>query len=155
MRQPHSTSISILALTLVLAGSGCKKNEPTAAPEDDTWVPDESLEPAATPTAAAPELSEEERLEQAKALYIQAEQKAAAEDWTAAVDLYEQAYFLVPGKHGFAFKVGVAADKAGDCKKATQYLEHFVTYAEADKYGDDLKQANKTLAALKKQGCSD
>ncbi|KIG13869.1 hypothetical protein DB30_07472 [Enhygromyxa salina] len=118
-------------------------------------MPDESLEPTATPTpaAAAPELSEEERLEQAKALYIEAEQKAAAEDWPAAVELYEQAYFLVPGKHGFALKVGTSADKAGDCKKATQYLEHFVTYAEPDKYGDDLKQAKKILAALNKQGC--
>ena len=138
----------------ILGTSGCKRDEEVVAPVDDTWVPDETQEPVAVVAPdPAPEMSEEEKLEQAKVYFGQAEEKAAAEDWAAAVGLYEQAYYLVPGKHGFALKVGLAADKAGDCAKAITYFEHFVTYAEGDKYKDDLAKTKKRLGELKKKGC--
>ena len=116
-------------------------------------MPDESLEPEAASPNPEPELSEEERLEKAKGIYVEAEGKAADGDWAAAVDLYEQAYYLVPGKHGFALKVAVAAEKASNCEKAIKYFEHFVKYAEGEKYKDDLASAKRSLAALKKSGC--
>ena len=145
----------VVALTALVGVTACKKNEETTKPEDDTWVPDEDLEAANAPPpkSAEPQLSEEERLEQAKGLYREAEAKAAEEDWVGALPLYEQAYQLVPGKHGFALKVGLAAEKAGDCAKATTYLQHFVTYATEDKYQDDRTQAEALLAEIEKRGC--
>lgn len=135
---------------LILAMSACKPKEEPVEP-DDTWVPDENQEPAAATPDPAPELSEDEKADKAKALYVEAEGKAAANDWAAAVVLYEQAYHLVPAKHGFALKVGLAADKTGDCAKAVTFFEHFVQYAESEKYADDLATTKKRLAELKKK----
>jgi tetratricopeptide (TPR) repeat protein len=146
----NTTKLALLvALALVLAPA-CKKEEETVEPEEE-WMPDESLEPEPAPVGS--EMSEEEKLDKAKGLYVEAEGKAAEGDWAAALPLYEQAYTLVPGKHGFALKVGTAAEQVGDCAKAITYYEHFLTYADADKYADDIKSAKKAVANLKKQGC--
>ena len=88
----------------------------------------------------------------ARELYQQAEGLAAYEDFNAATPLYEQAYFLVPGKHGFAFKVGFAAYHSDprDCEKADQYLRHFLKYADPNKkpeWHDDAKLMLGDLAA--------
>lgn len=149
------SSMWTVAVVLSLCATACKKNQETVQPEDDTWVPDESLEPEPTAAAPAPDpgLTEEQRETKAKELYIAAEGKAGEDDWAGALDLYEQAYQLVPGKHGFALKVGVAAEKVGDCEKAITYYEHFLKYAEADKYQDDIASTKKSLAALEKKGC--
>ena len=147
MRRTISTLL--LAALMAFSAFACKKKEETVAPEDDTWVPDESMEESQVQAPPPePELSEEEKAEKAKEFYVQAEDKAASEEWAEATNLYEQAYFLVPGKHGFALKVGNAADKAGDCAKAKQYLEHFVTYATEDKYEKDRKAAQKRVGEL-------
>ncbi len=145
-------SIASLAAFLLMS-SACKKNEEPVAPEEETWVPDESNEPAAATPVAEPQLSEEERLEKAKGIYKEAEAKAAEGDWPSAVNLYEQAYYLVPTKHGFALKVALAAEQVGDCAKAITYYEHFVKYADPEKYADDLSAAKKSLDGLKKKGC--
>jgi tetratricopeptide (TPR) repeat protein len=149
----HHDRVSTRLLTTVivaiaLCSPGCKKKEETVEPEDDTWVPDESNEP---PIAIAPtNMSEEERTAQAKDLYTRAEAKAEAEDWAGALPLYEQAYQLMPEKHGFALKVGDTATKLGDCAKATIYYQHFLNYAEADKYKSDIKRVKKVVA----DGCA-
>jgi hypothetical protein len=96
-------------------------------------------------------MSDEERLEKAKGLYKEAEGLAKAKDWEAAEAKYEEAYYLVPGKHGFAFKVGNAAFEAGHCQKAEEYLKHFEAYADPKKQADRLKQAKKILAET--NGC--
>jgi hypothetical protein len=142
---PRSHVFVVVALASALAlASGCKKKD-VVEPEDDTWVPDESNEPA---IAASATMSEEERTTQAKELYTQAEEKAKAEDWAGALPLYEQAYYYLPEKHGFALKVGDTATKLGDCTKATQYYEHFVKYASSDdKYTADIRRVKKLLAA--------
>jgi hypothetical protein len=144
------TNPLLLTAALFILATSCKKEE-TVVPEDDTWTPDENNEPAAATPDVAPQLSEEEKAAKAKELYVEAEAKAKAEDWTAALGLYEQAYYLVPTKHGFALKVAQAADKTGDCTKAVQYFEHFVQYADPEKYGDDLKVTKKRLEELKKK----
>ena len=121
-------------------------------------MPDESLEPERTPVTAvqpapAPEVTAEERLEQAKTLYVQAETQASEGNWVAALALYEQAYYLVPDKHGFALKVGQAAEQTGDCTNAIAYYEHFVKYAEGDKYAEAIASTKEALAALQSSGC--
>ena len=116
---------------------------------------------AANPTGAGartllqvpPDMSDEEKIAQAKDLYVAAEKLAAEENWVAAVPLYEQAYYLVPSKHGFAHKVGIAAYKTDDCDKAYQYLTHFVTYAEGDKYADKRAEATTILGEIEAREC--
>ena len=140
-----------MTAVLVLCTSACKPKQ-TVEPEKE-WTPDETTEPEQAAADPAPGLSEEEKLDKAKGLYVEAEGKAKAGDWVGALPLYEAAYYLVPTKHGFALKVGVAAEKSGDCAKAMEYYEHFIKYAESDKYADDIATTKKSLAALQKKGC--
>ena len=147
-----SSKWMVLAGLVVTVGA-CKKDE-TVVPQDDTWVPDESLEPAARAPDPAPGLTEDERKDKAKDLYIAAEGKAGEGDWAAAVGLYEQAYQLVPGKHGFAHKVGIATWKVGNCDKTKEYLTHFVTYAEGDKYAEKIAEAQAILDEIEATQCA-
>lgn len=142
---------SALVMGIALSIGACKPKQ-TVEPEKE-WTPDESIEPEQASADVAPELTEEEKAEKAKGLYIEAEGKAKEGDWAGALVLYEQAYYLVPAKHGFALKVGIAAEKSGDCAKAITYYEHFLKYAEGDKYKDDIATTKKSLAALQKKGC--
>lgn len=103
--------------------------------------------------APADELTEDQKADKAKGLYIEAERLAKDGNWEAAVVLYEQAYYLVPGKHGFAHKVGIASWKVNNCDKAYEYLTHFVTYAEADKMADKIKEAKGILGEIEAKQC--
>jgi hypothetical protein len=112
-------------------------------------------EPAPAPEPEPePELTEEEKEEKAKHLYIEAEGLAAEGDWAKAVPLYEQAYYLVPGKHGFAHKVGIATWQIGNCDKTKEYLTHFVTYAEGDKYEEKIAEAQAILDEIEERQCA-
>lgn len=102
-----------------------------------------------------PELSDEEKEAKAKDLYIKAEGLAAEGNWAEAVPLYEQAYYLVPGKHGFAYKVGIATWKIDDCDKTKEYLTHLVTYAAGEeKYADMVAEAEGILAEIEERQCA-
>lgn len=104
--------------------------------------------------APADELTEEQKAEKAKGLYVEAERLAGEGNWEAAVVLYEQAYYLVPGKHGFAHKVGIASWQVKDCDRAYEYLTHFVTYGAAEaKNADKIKEANGILAEIEAAKC--
>ncbi|PRQ09103.1 hypothetical protein [Enhygromyxa salina] len=109
---------------------------------------------AVTAPASNAPLSEDEKLAQAKKLYVAAERLAKRGKWAEAADHYEQAYFLVPGKHGFAHKVAVAAYEAGDCDRAQDYLLHFLTYADNDKHVDELDEAQRMIEELDASGCA-
>lgn len=90
----------------------------------------------------------------AKGLYLQAEDLVAEGKDAEAIPFYEEAYRLVPGKHGFAFKVGVAAHKTGDCAKAKEYFDHLITYgSDQQKLAGKIKEAKKILAKIKKSKC--
>jgi hypothetical protein len=109
---------------------------------------------AASAFAPADELSEEEKAEKAKGLYVEAERLAKDGNWEAAVVLYEQAYYLVPGKHGFAHKVGIASWEVKNCDKAYEYLTHFVTYGAAEaKNADKIKEAQGILSEIEATKC--
>jgi Flp pilus assembly protein TadD len=148
-----------LALALSsTAGCASKKSpateepDPNAPPDPEDFRPAEE-EASATPAPVDPYagMSEDERLDKAKGLYLEAEGLAKAKDWEAAEAKYEEAYYLVPGKHGFAFKVGKSAFEAGHCEKAEQYLTHFQTYGDPKKQSDLMKEAKQILA--KTAGC--
>jgi hypothetical protein len=110
--------------------------------------------PMAGAFAPADELTEDQKADKAKGLYIEAERLAGDGNWEAAVVLYEQAYYLVPGKHGFAHKVGIAAWKVKNCDKAYEYLTHFVTYGASEpKNADKIKEAEGILAEIETAKC--
>lgn len=90
----------------------------------------------------------------AKGLYVQAEELVAQGNHADAVPLYEEAYQLVPGKHGFAYKVGVSAYEVGDCAKAKEYFNHLVTYgSDQEKLADKVAEAKGILGKIKKSKC--
>lgn len=110
--------------------------------------------PGALALAPADELTEEQKAEKAKGLYVEAERLAKEGNWEAAVVLYEQAYYLVPGKHGFAHKVGIASWQVKNCDKAYEYLTHFVTYGASEpKNAEKITEANGILAEIEAAQC--
>jgi hypothetical protein len=115
--------------------------------------PAEAPKPEPKP-APERELSQAEKEEKAKNLYIEAEGLAAEGNWQAAVPLYEQAYYLVPAKHGFAHKVGIATWQIGNCDKTKEYLTHFVTYAEPDKFEEKIAEAQAILDEIEERQCA-
>lgn len=117
--------------------------------------PKAPAEPAPAPEPEPePELTQEEKEEKAKEMYLAAEALAAEGKWAEAVPLYEQAYYLVPGKHGFAHKVGIATWQVGNCDKTKEYLTHFVTYAEGEKYAEKIAEAQAILDEIEARQCA-
>ena len=104
--------------------------------------------------AATIDMSEDQKTERARLFYLQAEELAREGEWILAVIAYEQAYYLVPGKHGFAHKVGYAAFAAGDCDKANAYLKHFLLYADPDEHESRIVEAKQILAEISISGCA-
>jgi predicted small lipoprotein YifL len=151
----------LVVFVAALSVAGCKKKEPVEEPQAEegagedpsALAPSEDHEPDVELPPADPYagFSEEQKLEKAKEIFAEAEGLAEAGDWGGAAKKYEEAYYLVPGKHGFAFKVGTAAHKAGECAMAEQYLQHFQSYADPKKHAKQLKEAKKILA--KTAGC--
>jgi hypothetical protein len=138
----------------LLAAACCPKEEVVVDPDAHhkvapDWVPDESLEVAKShevdPPATDPyaDLTEEQRMEKAKVLYGEAEKLYEGQQWKEAEVKYEEAYHLVPGKHGFAFKVALSAVKAGDCAKARSYLEHYILWADVETHADQIIEAKR------------
>ena len=98
-------------------------------------------------------LTEEERVDRARELYVEAEELAAAGEWDEAAEAYEKAYFLVPHKHGFAHKIGMAAYKTEDCDMAHEYLVHFVEHGDPAKHAEEMDEASKIINELEVSGC--
>lgn len=97
-------------------------------------------------------LNQEEANERAKALFEHAEAEAAAGAWEDAMLAYEDAYFLVPEKVGFAYKVGKSAFEARRCGVAEEYLSHFMRYGE-EKHAELQRDAEAMLNRLETLGC--
>jgi hypothetical protein len=109
--------------------------------------------PVAAPAAPA-EMSEEEKTTRARDLYSAAEAAYAAGDYVTATQKYEEAYYLVPGKHGFAYKVGLSAWAAGDCVKADEYMRHYTTYGDDGKHPEWIDEAKRIMGEIALQGCA-
>jgi hypothetical protein len=116
-------------------------------------------QPQPQPTETQPqpqptEMTEDQKTELAKVKFMEAEELSKQGRWAESVPLYEEAYYLVPGKHGFAHKVGVAAFQAGDCNKANTYLKHFLQYGDPEKNGDKFEEAKQILGEISVSGCA-
>lgn len=122
------------------------------APSGEQTAPEAAAEANAAENAS---LTEEQKLEKAKGLYIAAEEAFQAGDYATATEKYEQAYYLVPGKHGFAYKVGLAAWNLGDCKKADDYFKHFVKYeTDYERKGEQIEEAKRVIGEIAISGCA-
>ncbi len=90
-----------------------------------------------------------------RALYKEAEELAKAGQWQEAANKYEEAYYLLPSKHGFAYKIGTAAWQAEDCVRADKYLSHFRTYGSSDKHPEYMIEADRILNEIEFKGCAE
>lgn len=122
---------------------------PYEPPDPKDYAPDESMEGDPGPGYVDPfaHLSDEQRTERARGLFMAAEAHSKKGEWQDAMSKYEEAYYLVPAKHGFAFRVGNAAYQAGDCAKAMQYFTHFAAHGDEEKHADQLAAAEAFVAS--------
>ena len=157
LRSPIASCLALCVATVALptAAFGQVPPPPTASAPPAA--------PAAAPAAAEvfppPEdaaLSEDAKPGKAKELYIEAEGLAENGDYTTAAPLYERAYFLMPGKHGFAYKVGYAAYSATprDCNKADEYLKHYLQYADPAKHPEWQDESKRIIGEISVSGCA-
>jgi hypothetical protein len=147
IRVPVAILLTLSMPSLALAQVPPPPSGPATQPQ-----PQPQPEPA-QPTQPT-ELSEDQKAELAKVKYMEAEELFKQSRWAEAVPLYEEAYYLVPGKHGFAHKVGVSAFNAGDCNKANTYLKHFIQYGDPEKNGDKFEEAKQILGEISVSGCA-
>lgn len=106
------------------------------------------------PSAALAQPASDEDMENARVLYGEAEEHFKLEEWAEAAEKYEEAYYLVPSKHGFAYKVGKSAWEAGDCARADKYLSHYRTYADIEKHPEYATEADRILNQIEFKGCA-
>ena len=123
------------ALSLVLCAGLATQSSVASAAFQDEELPDPST------------LSDEEKLEWAKKLYLQAKEFHDNEDYYNSVIKYEQAYSYAPDKHVFAYNLGVDAWELKDCARVKQYLQLFLIKDEDNEElqadaRDILKQAD-------------
>lgn len=144
IRVPVALALTLCLPNAALAGTLVQVPPP---PADAAAAPQPDPQPQA-------ELTEEQKVERAKQLYMQAEGLAAEGRWVESVPLYEEAYYLVPGKHGFAYKVGMATWQIGNCDKTKTYLTHFVTYATEEKYAERVAEAQGILDEIEARQCA-
>ena len=137
--------------------------QPTPAPASGGNVPappaSAPAAPASTVTAPAPApapahkpTSPTVRARLAE-LDAEASQVSSHGDWKTAADLYAEAYYLDPGDHLRAFKIGHAAWNAKDCGLATEYLNHFIKYGSRDKNASQMGEAEKIQKELRTFDC--
>lgn len=166
-------SIQCLGVSLVLGGLGCHRALlEDGVPEGGYWcgtssenhhelesrtptiLNDPNFERCSDmPSLGQLELSQEHAAELAKTLYMRAQELEASGDPVCRLALLEQAYYLVPGKHGFALLVGEAAFDTGDCEKASLFLKHFLAYADPQAQPDKWARAQRLLVQIETLGC--
>jgi hypothetical protein len=147
IRVPVAILLTLSMPSLALAQVPPPPSGPVTQPEPQ---PEAQPQPQTQPS----ELTEDQKTELAKVKFMEAEELSKVGRWADSVPLYEEAYYLVPGKHGFAHKVGVAAFQAGDCNKANTYLKHFIQYGDPEKNADKFEEAKQILGEISVSGCA-
>lgn len=146
-------AVAVASLPLVIPATAHAQVPP---PPEGEVAAEPAPAPVTGPDPADANLTEEQKLEKAKGLYIEAEEAFQAGDYATATNRYERAYYLVPGKHGFAYKVGLAAWNLGDCKKADDYFKHFVKYeTDYETKGDKIEEAKRIIGEIAISGCAE
>ncbi len=87
-------------------------------------------------------LNDDEKLEWAKKLYIEAKGFHETGNYYCSVIKYEQAYTYAPDKHLFAYNLGVDAWELKDCARVKHYMQLFLVN---DTESDDLRKDAKRI----------
>ncbi len=108
---------------------------------------------AAAPAGPDPStMSDEEKLDQAKALYGQADAAFAAGDFTTALAQFEEAYNVyAPAFHVFNYNIGAAAYELGDCAKAKTAFQRFLDLVPDH---PERGTAQEKLIEIERSGCA-
>ena len=149
-------SVTTLGLCLSLATPGPAAANAWTQPPPPEHSPNDPVQESGQELAERYQhLTAPEKEDIARRLYIEAETHAENLEWNSAIRKYEAAYFLVPSKHGFAYKVGVTAWRVGNCQMAFEYLSHLVNYgANQDKLADKVAEGRSILAEIESSGCA-
>jgi hypothetical protein len=121
--------------------------------EDPDWDPCDDNPFGSDESSETRVEHEEQKTKLAKVLHERAKRAQAEGDLVCALELFEAAYYQVPGKHRMALHVGELAATLGDCDKARDFLEHFVRYADYEKYHVELERAQALLDTPELRSC--
>ncbi len=109
--------------------------------------------PPASPGAPDPSsMSDEEKMDRAKALYGEADAAFAEGDFSTALVKFEEAYnYYAPSLHLFNYNIGAAAYELGDCVKAKTAFQRFL-----DLVPDHPQRATaqEKLIEIERSGCA-
>jgi hypothetical protein len=107
---------------------------------------------AAQPADPAAGMSDEEKLERAKALFGEGNAAVEAGDFTTAVSKFEEAYMVyAPNLHVFNFNIGNAAFESGDCVKAKAAFQRFLDLVPEH---PERGTAQEKLMEIERTGCA-
>jgi len=143
----HAPVAAALAVALALPQIAYAYGPPpvpgSPAPTYDPYAP-------AGPTPD--QMSEEEKLERAKALYAEGNAALDNGDPYTALAKFEDAYFTyAPNLHVFNFNIGIAALDSGDCVKAKQAFQRFLDLVPEH---DQRSTAQIKLMDIERSGCA-
>lgn len=114
------------------------------------------LAPTQTPLEAGPDpatMSEEEKVEYAKRLYVEGDEAFMSGDYEVALTKFETAYRVyVPNLHPFAINIAAAAFELGDCAKAKLAYQRFLDLVPDH---PARAQAMERLLEIERSGCAD
>jgi hypothetical protein len=97
-------------------------------------------------------MSEEDKMEKAKALYAAAEALFADGDYAGALSKYEEAYDVyAPSLHVFNVNIGMAAFETGDCVKAKKALQRFLDLVPEH---PGRAAAQEKILEIERSGCA-
>lgn len=109
--------------------------------------------PPSSPGAPDPaSMSDEQKMERAKALYGEADAAFQAGDFTGALAKFEEAYnYYAPQLHLFNFNIGAAAYELGDCVKAKTAFQRFLDLVPDH---PERGTAQEKLIEIERSGCA-
>lgn len=103
------------------------------------------------PESDASSMSDEEKLERAKALYAEGDEAFKNGNFKRALAKFEEAYNVyAPNIHIFNINIGLAAYEAGDCVKAKHSLQRFLDLVPEH---DARTQAQETILEIERSQC--
>ncbi len=109
-----------------------------------------AAQPAGSPDPAA--MSDQEKMDRAKALYGEADAAFNAGDYATALAKFEEAYnYYAPQLHLFNFNIGAAAYELGDCVKAKTAFQRFLDLVPDN---PERGTAQEKLIEIERSGCA-
>jgi hypothetical protein len=141
---PVAAVLSVaLALPQIVYASG---------PPPTPGAPAPTYNPAAPAGPTPDQMTDDEKIERAKALYGEGNAALDSGDPYTALAKFEEAYFTyAPDLHVFNFNIGIAAHDSGDCVKAKQAFQRFLDLVPEH---DERSTAQLKMLEIDRSGCA-